>query len=173
MTFPANEHQGPGVHFLDYPGDGMTVNYSEGVLVGYRWYDTRGQKPLFPFGYGLSYTTFQYYDLQVDNTLGGDAVIKMSVKNTGKREGADVVQLYLGFPEAAGEPPKQLKGFEKVMLKPGESKVVTMKLDKDSFAAWDPEIHAWKVYAGSYTVMVGSSSRHIRLKSSFPRTASD
>ena len=68
MTFPANEHQGPGASFLDYPGDGMTVNYSEGVLVGYRWYDAKNQEPLFPFGYGLSYTTFRYGDLQVERT---------------------------------------------------------------------------------------------------------
>jgi beta-glucosidase len=90
----------------------------------------------------------------------------VTVTNAGKREGADVVQLYLGFPEAAGEPPKQLKGFEKVLLKPGASKVVTMNLGKDSFAAWDAETHAWKVHPGNYTAMIGSSSRDIRLKSS-------
>ena len=167
MTFPANEHQGPGAFFLDYPGDGMTVNYSEGVLVGYRWYDAKNQEPLFPFGYGLSYTTFRYSDLQVERTGDEQATVKVRVTNTGTREGAEVVQLYLGSPAAAEEPPKQLKGFEKILLKPGESKVVTMKLDKNSFAAWDTESHAWKVYPGTYSVMVGSSSRDIRLKGSF------
>ncbi|MBN1566555.1 MAG: fibronectin type III-like domain-contianing protein [Acidobacteria bacterium] len=91
----------------------------------------------------------------------------MKITNTGTREGAEVVQLYLGSPAAAEEPPKQLKGFEKVLLKPGEATTVAMKLDKSSFAAWDPEIHAWKVYPGTYPIMVGSSSRDIRLKSSF------
>ena len=167
MTFPATEHQGPGAYFLGYPGDGMTVNYSEGVLVGYRWYDARNQEPLFPFGFGLSYTTFRYGGLQADYTVGEGVTVRARIANTGTREGAEVVQLYLGCPAAAGEPPKQLKGFEKILLKPGESKVVMMKLDRNSLAAWDTETHAWKVYPGSYSLMVGSSSRDIRLKSSF------
>ena len=166
MTFPADEQQGPGVHFLDYPGDGMTVNYSEGVLVGYRWYDARNQEPLFPFGFGLSYTTFRYSDLQVE-PKGDQVTVRVRVANSGKREGAEAVQLYLGSPAAAAEPPKQLKGFEKVLLKAGESKMVTMQLNKDSLAAWDPEEHGWKVYPGAYTVMVGSSSRDIHLKGGF------
>jgi beta-glucosidase len=167
MTFPANEHQGAGASFLDYPGDGMTANYSEGVLVGYRHYDAKNQEPLFPFGYGLSYTTFRYGDLQVERTSDEQTTVKVRVTNAGTREGAEVVQLYLGSPAAAEEPPKQLKGFEKILLKPGESKVVTMKLDKDSLAAWDTESHAWKVYPGTYSIMAGSSSRDIRLKSAF------
>ncbi len=167
MTFPANEHQGPSAFFLDYPGDGMTVNYSEGVLVGYRWYDAKDQEPLFPFGYGLSYTTFRYEDLQVEHTGGEQATVRLRVTNTGTREGAEVVQLYLGRPAAAEEPPKQLKGFEKIMLKSGEAKIVTMKLDGSSLAACDTESHAWKVYPGVYSVMIGSSSRDIRLKRAF------
>jgi beta-glucosidase len=167
MTFPANEHQGPGAFFLDYPGDGMTVNYSEGVLVGYRFYDANKQEPLFPFGFGLSYTTFLYGSLVVQHTGGDQATVSVRVTNTGKRAGAEVVQLYLGFPSAADEPPKQLRGFEKVALKPGESKVVTMKLDKDTLSAWDADTHAWKVYPGTYSAMVGSSSRDIRLKGAF------
>lgn len=167
MTFPANENQGPGTFFLDYPGDGMTVNYSEGVLVGYRWYDAKHQEPLFPFGHGLSYTTFRYSDLQVEHTDAERVAVRMQITNTGDREGAEVVQLYLGNPEAAGEPPKQLKGFEKILLKPGESKAVTMMLDESGLAAWDTGIHGWRVYPGTYSVMVGSSSRDIRLKDSF------
>jgi beta-glucosidase len=166
MTFPANEYQGPGATFLDYPGDGMTVNYSEGVHVGYRWYDANKQEPLFPFGYGLSYTTFRYSDLKIDRTDKHQANVSLRVTNTGKRAGAEVVQLYIGSPAAAEEPPKQLRGFEKIMLKPGESKVVTMKLDKNSFAAWDSENHAWKTFSGTYSVMAGSSSRDIRLTGS-------
>jgi beta-glucosidase len=167
MTFPANEQQGPGAFFLDYPGDGMTVNYTEGVLVGYRWYDARHQQPLFPFGFGLSYTTFRYSGLQVEQKNGEQVAVKVRVSNSGKREGAEVVQLYLGSPAEAEEPPKQLKGFEKFFLKPGESKTLTLQLDKDSLAAWDPEAHGWKVYPGLYSVMVGSSSRDIRLKGEF------
>jgi beta-glucosidase len=151
MTFPTNEHQGPGSFFLDYPGDGMTVNYSEGVLVGF----------------GLSYTTFLYSSLVVQHTGGDQATVSVRVANTGKRAGAEVAQLYLGFPSAAEEPPKLLRGFEKVALKAGESKVVTMKLDKDTLSAWDTETHGWTVYPGTYSVMVGSSSRDIRLKGAF------
>jgi len=167
MTFPANEFQGPGATFLEYPGDGMTVNYSEGVFVGYRWYDAKNQQPLFPFGFGLSYTTFRYSDLFVEQKGPDQVAVRVKVTNTGKREGAEVVQLYLGSPAAAEEPPKQLKGFEKVLLKPGESKVVTMQLDKESLAAWDVQSHGWRVYSGSYSAMVGSSSRDIRLKGAF------
>jgi beta-glucosidase len=167
MTFPANESQGPGAFFLDYPGDGMTVNYSEGVLVGYRWYDARKQEPLFPFGFGLSYTTFRYSDLQVEHTGREQAAVKVRITNTGPRQGAEVVQLYVGSPAIAKEPPKQLKGFEKVLLKPGESKVVTVKLDENSFAVWDSEAHKWAIHPGTYSIMVGSSSRDIRLKSAF------
>ncbi len=167
MTFPANEHQGPGAFFLDYPGDGMTVNYSEGVLVGYRWYDAKRQEPLFPFGYGLSYTTFRYSDLQIKRTSKLQFEVNLRITNTGSREGAEVVQLYLGFPEAAEEPPKQLKGFEKIHLKPGESKPVAMKIDENNLAFWDTESHGWKILPGAYSVMVGSSSRDIRLKSTF------
>ena len=167
MTFPANEAQGPGTFFLDYPGDGMTVNYSEGVLVGYRWYDARSQEPLFPFGHGLSYTTFQYSDLQVSHSGGNRITVSVRIKNTGTREGAEVVQLYLGSPAEAEEPPRQLKGFEKLRLKPGESRLAAMELDESSLAAWDTEIHDWRVYPGIYSIMVGGSSRDIRLKDSF------
>jgi beta-glucosidase len=169
MTFPADEGQGPGAFFLDYPGDGMTVNYTEGVLVGYRWYDAKNQGPLFPFGFGLSYTSFRHSNLQVQNAdgRGTDVAISARITNTGKREGSEVVQLYLGSPAESEEPPKQLKGFEKIRLKPGESKVVTLKLDKNSLAAWDADSRCWKVYPGTYSVMVGSSSRDIRLKGSF------
>ena len=110
MTFPANEYQGAGSTFLEYPGDGMTVNFNEGVLVGYRFYDAKNQQPLFPFGFGLSYTTFRYSDLQVAHASGHDVTVRVKVANTGARDGAEVAQLYLGFPTAAEEPPRQLRG---------------------------------------------------------------
>lgn len=166
MTFPASEQQGPARNWTEYPGDGKTANFTEGVLVGYRWYDARNEEPLFPFGYGLSYTTFQYSDLQVEGR-GTGRTVKVRVKNSGSREGAEVVQLYVGFPAAAAEPPRQLKGFEKVSLKPGESKLVELKLDQEALSAFDEAEHRWKIYPGSYTVQVGGSSRDARLKATF------
>jgi len=121
---------------------------------------------LFPFGFGLSYTTFGYADLKVSREVGGKRTVSVRVTNTGAREGAEVVQLYLGAPASAGEPPRQLKGFEKVWLKPGESKTVSMVLDRASVSVWD-KTHAWKVAPGVYSVSVGASSRDIRLKGSF------
>ncbi|MGD1072967.1 MAG: fibronectin type III-like domain-contianing protein, partial [Bryobacteraceae bacterium] len=165
MTFPVNEQQGPATRPDEYPGDGKTVNFSEGLLVGYRWYDAKNQTPLFPFGFGLSYTTFKYADLKISGEVGGKRTVSVRVTNTGAREGAEVVQLYLGAPASAGEPPHQLKGFEKIWLKPGESKTVSMALDRGSVSVWD-DGH-WKVVPGVYSVNVGASSREIRLKGSF------
>ena len=167
MTFPVNEQQGPATRPDEYPGDGKTVNFSEGLLVGYRWYDAKKQTPLFPFGFGLSYTTFKYADLKISGEVGGKREVSVRVTNTGAREGAEVVQLYLGAPAAAGEPPRQLKGFDKVWLKPGESKTVSMTLDRSSMAHWDEEGRGWKVTPGVYGVDVGASSRDIRLKGRF------
>lgn len=165
MTFPKDQSQGPASFFTEYPGDGQTVNFDEGVLVGYRWYDAKSQEPIFPFGFGLSYTTFQYSDLQISKSAD-QTTVKVKVTNSGKVEGAEVVQLYIGCPSAAGEPPRQLRGFDKVRLKPGESRTVTMLLNQASFAAWDSEEHGFKVYPGAYSVMVGASSRDIRLTGS-------
>ena len=167
MTFPANEQQGPATKPDEYPGDGKIVNFDEGVLVGYRWYDAKNQTPLFPFGYGLSYTTFKYSDLKIEHGADGRQTVSVKVTNSGKREGAEVVELYVGDPAAAGEPPKQLKGFEKLFLKPGESKTATMALNRDSLSVWDGTTHGWKLVPGAYTVNVGSSSRDIHLKGSF------
>ena len=161
VTFPLNEQQGPATKPDEYPGDGKVVNFTEGLLVGYRWYDAKNQTPLFPFGHGLSYTAFRYSDLKVEQTT-----VKVRISNIGKRAGAEVVQLYLGYPDAAGEPPKQLKGFEKVWLKPGEAKVVSLPVSRESLSVWDDGKHDWKVVPGTYTVNVGSSSRDIRAKGS-------
>ena len=165
MTFPKDQSQGPATFFTQYPGDGQTANFEEGVFVGYRWYDARKQEPLFPFGFGLSYTTFAYSGLVVSKS-GDKTTVKVTVTNTGRVQGAEVVQLYIGCPAAAEEPPKQLRGFDKVRLKPGEARTVTMTLDKDSLAAWDSDAHAFKVYPGAYSIMVGASSRDIRLTGS-------
>jgi beta-glucosidase len=128
-------------------------------LVGYRWYDAKGEKPLFPFGHGLSYTTFRYGDLQASR----DAV-RVRVTNTGRRAGTEVAQLYLGLPASADEPPSQLKGFQKVRLSPGQTATVTFRLDARALSAWDG---TWRVRPGIYKVAVGSSSRDIRATGRF------
>ncbi|HEV3216634.1 MAG TPA: glycoside hydrolase family 3 C-terminal domain-containing protein [Vicinamibacterales bacterium] len=166
VTFPASETQGPATKWTEYPGDGRTAEFTEGVLVGYRWYDARNQEPLFPFGHGLSYTTFQYDQLQVQGASEG-AAVHVRVTNTGKRAGAEVVQLYVEDPSEALEPPRQLKGFEKVMLKPGQSQTMSFTLDKQHLSVWDEGERAWKLVPGTYTVRVGSSSRDLRAKGTF------
>jgi beta-glucosidase len=103
----------------------------------------------------------------VEHSGNNRVTVKAQIENTGSREGAEVVQLYLGSPGTAEEPPKQLKGFEKIRLQPGEIRNVSMELNEDSLSAWDPEVHAWRIYPGTYTIMVGSSSRDIRLQDSF------
>lgn len=164
MTFPASEEQGPGQQASEYPGINATVRYEEGVFVGYRYFDAFEQEPLFPFGYGLTYTTFALADLAVEDADGGAFDVSVSVTNTGPRAGAAVVQLYVGFPAAAQAPPNQLKGFDRVELAPGETARVTMRLERDHLAVWDEEAGAWVVHPGAYAIRVGSSSRDLPLE---------
>ncbi len=166
VTFPRDEKQGPALHWMSYPGDGLNILYDEGVLVGYRWYDAMGQEPLFPFGHGLSYTEFQYSDLEITGT-GKDRIVKLNVKNSGDRAGAEVVQLYIDVPAEAKEPPRQLKGFDKIMLDPGETISVTIPLADESLMMFDEFDQEWKLFNGNYQVMVGSSSRDVRVTESF------
>ena len=162
MTWPTSSAQGPA---SDYRDLGLTTErYAEGLLVGYRWYDATGQRPLFPFGYGLSYTSFRYGGLQV-HAAGGRQVVSVRVTNTGHRAGAEVTQLYLGAPAAAHEPPKQLKGYAKVSLRPGETRTVTFRLGRDDLATWSAG--RWVVAPGRYRVLVGGSAGDIRLAGSF------
>ena len=140
ITFPAAADQGPPTRPDEYPGVGGIAHYDEGIFVGYRWYDQHKQEPQFPFGYGLSYTTFHYISLSVVPAAGSVAV-SVTVRNTGGREGSDVIQVYVTAPESAGEPPSQLKGFEKVSLKPGESKGVRIEIPIDRLAAWSEDTH--------------------------------
>jgi beta-glucosidase len=167
QTFPKSLADLPTQTPEQYPGvtrDGIPhAIYSEGLLVGYRWFDAKGIDPLFPFGHGLSYTTFAFSDLTVRPSGKGAGVV-FTITNTGTRAGAEVGQVYVGFPSSAGEPPKQLKGFEKVFLQPGESQQVTISLDARAFSYWDPARSAWTVPSGSFTVMVGSSSRDLPLQ---------
>ncbi|HEV2134073.1 MAG TPA: glycoside hydrolase family 3 C-terminal domain-containing protein [Terracidiphilus sp.] len=167
LTFPRDVNQTLAKNPDQYPGVDGTVHYSEGIGVGYRAYTANNVTPLFPFGIGLSYTTFSFDDLKVTHASGSDAAtVSFKVTNTGKVAGAEVAQLYLGFPRITegNEPPIQLKGFRKVMLNPGQSKTVELKLDAHSFSYWSVQSHAWKVAPGDFQVMVGDSSANTPLK---------
>jgi beta-glucosidase len=167
VTFPADETQGPATKPSEYPGDlsssgaVQTAHFDEGIEIGYRYWDAHNQKPLFAFGYGLSYARFAISDVTVEPQADGTVAVAATVRNTGGRTGSDVVEVYLGFPAAAGEPPKQLKAFAKVDLKPGEIYSAHMALDRHAFESWDEDTHAWIVVHGNYKVMVGRSSRDI------------
>ena len=143
----------------NFGGEGRNVEYREGLYVGYRYYQTAGVKPAFPFGYGLSYTTFEYSGLKADETG-----VTLTVTNTGSAAGAEIVQLYVAKPDAkVFRPEQELKGFAKVSLAPGESKTVTIALDDKAFRYWNVKTNAWEVEGGSYQLRVGASSVDIRL----------
>ena len=165
-TFPRKLEDNPS--FLYYGGEGNVTEYREGVFVGYRYYDKKKMDVLFPFGFGLSYTTFEYSNLRLsaDKIKDTDTLtVKVTVKNTGKRAGKAVVQLYVGDEESTPiRPVRELKGFLKVALQPGESREVSFTLDKRSFAYWNKQIHDWHVETGAFTIEVGSSSRDLPLK---------
>ncbi len=164
ITFPAAESDTPAGTTAQYPGINGVATYSEGLQVGYRWFDAQRKTPLFPFGFGLSYTSFAFSGLSVKGSE-----VSFTVRNTGKRAGAEVPQLYLTFPAAAGEPPLQLKGFDRVELTPGQAKRVTLRLDTRAFSVWDAATHGWKQAHGTFTVRVGDSSRSLPLQSSLRR----
>jgi beta-glucosidase len=147
-----------------YPGVGGVVHYDEGLLVGYRWYDTKKIEPLFPFGFGLSYTSFAYSNLKVAPSAGGSFVVTFDVANTGPRAGAEVAQLYVHEDNPAeSRPEKELKGFARVELAPGERKTASIRLNPRSFATYSAAAHSWVVAKGEFKVLVGGSSRDIRL----------
>jgi beta-glucosidase len=159
VTFPQSLTEVPASTAAQWPGTGGKVQYSEGVLVGYRWYSTKGITPLFPFGYGLSYTSFAFSHLAVRHDRGGYQV-SAEVTNTGKRAGSDVAQLYVSDAAATGEPAEQLKGYQRVTLRPGETTRVTFTVSRDDFAWWNGR---WEVTPGSYALMVGDSSASLPL----------
>lgn len=138
------------------------VYYKESVLVGYRWYDTKGIKPLYPFGFGLSYTTFELTKPAAKVDKNGKIRLTVTVKNTGSMTGAEVVQIYAGEDSPTVlRPQKELKAFDKVQLAPGEKKTVTFEIDKQQLAFWNDETHAWQLNPGDYTVSIGTSSADI------------
>jgi beta-glucosidase len=139
----------------------FSVKYDEGLKVGYKWYDAEKKTVLFPFGYGLSYTTFAYSGLKV--TAGKETAVSFTVKNTGKRDGAEIAEVYAALPASAGEPPKRLVGWSKVWLKAGESKDVTVNVDSKYLSIYDEAASAWKLVPGGYMFMVGGSSQELPL----------
>jgi beta-glucosidase len=160
ITFPKSLADTPASTPEQYPGVNGVATYSEGLRVGYRHYDAKNIEPLFPFGYGLSYTTFAYRNLTVDGH-GTDIKVGVDITNTGRRAGIAVPQLYIGAPD---EPPAQLKGFTKVRLMPGQTRHATFTLGSRSFASWDTTTHGWTVTGGTYRLMLGAGSRDIRLQ---------
>ncbi|MBM9508114.1 glycoside hydrolase family 3 C-terminal domain-containing protein [Actinacidiphila acididurans] len=161
VTFPASLADVPAHTTAQWPGQNNQVQYSEGIDVGYRWYDSQNKTPLYPFGYGLSYTTFAYSGLTVSAPdAAGNVTVGFDVKNTGSRAGTEVAQVYVGQPAATGEPPKNLRGFQRVSLAAGATQHVTITLNARSFQYWN---NGWTNASGSNTVSVGASSRDIRL----------
>lgn len=164
-TFPVKLSDNPS--YLYYGGEGDEADYREGVFVGYRYYDKKEMPVLFPFGFGLSYTTFACSNLRLSGAKITDQeplTATVTVTNTGSRAGKTVVQLYVGDRESTVlRPIRELKGFEKVELQPGESRDVTFTLDKRAFAYWNAAIHDWHVETGAFTIEVGQSSRDIEV----------
>lgn len=170
ITFPKRDADLPTQSPEQYPGVDGVAKYSEGLLVGYRWYDAKHIEPLFPFGFGLSYTTFAYKDLKISPpTTDNHVTVEFTVTNTGHRAGAEVAQLYLGLPSLPNvpEPPRELKGFRRVELAAGQSARVAFSLDARALSYWDVAAHGWKVAPGAYQVSAAASSRDTRLTGTF------
>lgn len=171
-TMPLKLSDNPS--YLNF-GEGEKTNYNEGVFVGYRYYDTKEMDVAFPFGYGLSYTTFEYSNLVIDKTECYDTdilTVSLDITNTGEAAGKEIVQLYVqDLTKAVRRPEKELKGYEKVYLKAGETKTVSMTLDKRSFAWYNTSIHDWYAASGTYNILIGASSRDIRLSEKVHMTA--
>jgi len=172
VTLPKRFEDSPA--YGHYPGENLQVDYAEGIYVGYRYFDTKNVEPQFPFGYGLSYTKFEYSALGLtpfatEYTLGSKptnwTMVSLKVHNTGTRAGAEVVELYVHDGHSKiDRPVHELKGFQRVELKPGESKEVHFKLDRAALSYWSPERKDWFSDPGTFEIEVGASSRDIRLR---------
>jgi beta-glucosidase len=173
LTFPVNLSDLAANTLAQFPGIAGDARYSEGVFVGYRHYDANNIQPLFPFGHGLSYTNFVYRNLVIAPTIVSfntnprqTVSVDVDVTNSGSAAGGEVVQVYVGMPSTlpVPEPPRWLKGFQKLQLTRDQTGHVHLLLDPRSFSFWDARIHSWAVAPGTYRIMVGSSSRDIRLQ---------
>ncbi len=172
VSFPKKWEDSPA--YRHYPGENLKVDYAEGIYVGYRYFDTRNVEPQFPFGFGLSYTTFDYSDLKVtpEKASGADPVeVSLKVRNTGARAGAEIVQLYVHDGHSKiDRPAHELKGFQRVELEPGESKTVRFTLDRAALSYWSPASSGWVAEPGQFEIQVGASSRDIRLHAALDLT---
>jgi len=172
QTFPHRLEDNPA--FINYPGENGKVRYGEGIFVGYRYYDKKHIVPLFPFGFGLSYTTFAYRNLQLSaDTIAPDdqLTVTVDVTNTGERAGQEIVQLYVrDLAPSLSRPEKELKSFAKVELAPGETKTVALTLDRKALAYWDDRQQAWVAEAGEFEALVGSSAQDIHARATFRLT---
>jgi beta-glucosidase len=169
-TFPKALSDSPAHALNAFPGSNGVVKYEEGVLVGYRWFDTKQIEPLFPFGHGLSYTSVEYSNLKLVPAADSAAVVtvQFDLTNTGQREGAEVAQVYVQDVQSTlSRPTRELKGFRKIALKPGEKKTVSIPLDRAALSYYDPDQSAWIAEAGDFVIHVGSSSRDLKLKETF------
>jgi beta-glucosidase len=168
-TFPKRLRDNPA--YNNYPGENGKVHYGEGIFVGYRYYDRKDLIPLFPFGHGLSYTTFEYSNLRLNSEEffpGDDIQVFLDITNKGNKPGKETVQLYIKDVESTlMRPEKELKGFVKIYLESGETKTVTLSLSEESLAYYDPVTTSWTTEDGEFELLIGSSSRDIRLKSRF------
>jgi beta-glucosidase len=190
LTFPRNEGDLPHPRHVDQPAlnpnhpitplpnlpvvPGISTNqtpfdvvYEEGLKVGYKWYDAERKEPLFPFGFGLSYTTYAYSALKTTSDNG--LTVTFKVKNTGSRAGEETSQVYLTLPASANEPPKRLVGWSKIALGPGDQKDVKVKVDPQMLSIFNPDKNSWEVVPGAYKVWVGRSSRDLPLSASITR----
>ena len=175
FTFPVRLEDNPAIALDAYPGDGKQVEYKEGIFVGYRWNDRERIKPLFCFGHGLSYTTFEYGKVTAEGRqMGPDGTITVSVpvKNTGSRAGAEIVQLYVSdLKSSLPRPVKELKGFRKITLQPGQEQTVSFTIDRKALSFYDDTKQDWVAEPGTFEALVGASACDIRGKAAFELTA--
>jgi len=179
ITFPKNEADLPHPVIAkppagDYKQDGSVSgmkagffdeNYTEGLKVGYKWFDAEHKEPLFPFGFGLSYTTFSYSKIAA--ALENGLRVSFDIKNTGPRAGAEIAQVYLGLPKVTGEPPKRLVGWDRIELRPGEMRRVNLHIDRQMMSIFNVDKNDWELVPGEYRLYVGASSRDVRLTTTF------
>jgi len=163
ITFPKTLEDAPAQKLGMVSKDSLQLYYTDDIYVGYRYFDTYKVEPQFPFGHGLSYTTFNYSGLKI---TGGrnKAIVTFTVKNTGSVSGAEVAQVYVKQEKSAlPRPEKELKAFEKVMLQPGQQKTVTLTLNEDAFQYYNDNLNKWVLEPGVFNVLIGGSSRAIKL----------
>jgi beta-glucosidase len=172
MTFPRSDADLPHPQLVTPPQGShpraedpptFSVNYDEGLKVGYKWYDAENKPVLFPFGYGLSYTTYAYSNLKVACGSDNEVTATLTVKNSGSRAGAEIAEVYASLPDSAGEPPKRLVGWSKVPLSPGEEKEVNVTVDPKYLSIYDENAKGWKLVPGTYSFMAGGSSQNLPL----------